>query len=348
MKRKSLILVTIGLTSLLCFGCGNSTSTNESTPEVSEETPEEAQNQEEVEPTEESEEVDTEETVETKEEAKAPVETEIVYLLKDSVSYDPDGNINGEIHNEYNNEGEKIKSNMDGETITYSYEYNNDNVLIKEEALKEDGSIYYTKEFDNDGNEVRRYSCQYLDNYSEYKYVYENGIKTKGSMIIYDENGEISTENNYVYDKFGNETSIEAKTYIEEEILTFIEENTYEYNSDNLPIKKTSASGDTGTVTSIEEFEYDSKGNVLKDKTTVYDLDGNIDYTYSTEYEYDDQNNIIKEAMYDNDELSYYSETEITYDENKNVIGEVYKDQDGNVLSTNEKTYIEMEIPKTK
>lgn len=314
------MIVTIGLTGLLCFGCGNNASTNESTPAVSNDTPEETDNQEEVEPTEESEEVDTEKVVDTEEEAETPVETEKVYLLKDRISYDSDGNITMEIHNEYNDAGEKIKSIIDGETITYSYEYNNDNILIKEEALKEDGSIYYTIEYDNDGNEIRHYSCVYTGNYIEDNYTYKSGVKSTCTTILYDENGDISAEYNYVYDEFGNETSEEIKMCFDEEIgtISYIEKYSYEYNSDNLPIKKTKESNaDTDMGESIEEFEYNSNGNVIKEKVTSYNSDGTIDYTSLKEYEYDNQNNMIKDVYHVDDELSYHVETEIIYDENR-------------------------------
>ena len=96
------------------------------------------------------------------------------------------------------------------------------------------------------------------------------------ALYAYDSNGQLSSQINF--DIFGNVTKEDYWTY------------EYEYNASNDVIKKTKYSNSTGMVEDIETYEYDEKGNLVKDTLE------NITWSYTdvSIYEYDANGNLMK------------------------------------------------------
>lgn len=110
--------------------------------------------------------------------------------------------------------------------------------------------------------------------------------------------------------------------------------------------------GESITTTDVEEYEYDAKGNRVKEIIrydgrdtdwiieSTYDDEGNIlsykeydgDILYFREYEYDSDKKLTKETLHsidENENDSITSSTEYTYDSDKNLIEETRYSDDG-------------------
>ena len=116
------------------------------------------------------------------------------------------------------------------------------------------------------------------------------------------------------------------------------------YDEHNFPLQITFTNGDENY---IYDYDYDDKGNLLKEIYTDYDGSKSItDYTYDTngncikevytysdgdkyiyDYTYDTNGNLIKEVYTRDDGAKEVSD--YTYDTNGNLIKEIYTDYDG-------------------
>lgn len=305
MKRKSLILaVAIDLVSALCYGCGSTTP------------------------------------------AKG---TETVYLLSQRTLYDTDGNITGSEKFTYDDSGRKLSLTIVNEdetkNITYEYEFFDEGTLKKETALYEDNSIYSELEYDEDGNEIYNYSSSLgIEN----KYTFENGRKKTGSKTsFFDADKQtVRFTYNYVYNEFGNIIQEESIYYDDSgsEIYSNFLEYTYEYNNDNLPVKKSSDYTDT-----VVTYDYDSRGNQILELSEVYDTDGRIIDSWKGTNTYDEHNNLTNEmGLNADDTIGYYIDYENTYDNAANIIECITTDENGNMISHYKAEYISIELPKTE
>lgn len=347
MKRKSLIMVVIiGLASMLCWGCGNTTSTDENTPTVSEESTDDAETQEAVEPTETEVEEEQNSEIEAEEEERL---LETVYLIKKGTFYDLEGNITSEHEYEYNEEtGELVKhtiTNEDGvKVLTFEREYYDDGVLKKESSLNEDGSIYISYEYNPDGTEARYVNNDYEN---EHVYTYENGVLTSELRTSINDDGEESTDS-ITYNEFGDIIREEDAYNVADIEFTMIYDYKYEYDSNNRKIKSIETSpNDSGYHET--EYSYDDAGNTIKEIWSSYGNENDLIFSYTYIYEYDQFNNEIKREGYDQDNnLIFFTESEYMYDENSNIIKTVYTDENGEITSSYEAKYIELELPKSE
>jgi hypothetical protein len=131
-----------------------------------------------------------------------------------------------------------------------------------------------------------------------------------------------SSTSEYFYDNNGNMIK-RTKDGVD------VDEITYEYNSENLPIRSESSNF-------ITEYTYDEDNNVIKIITTKdgiiysetnfeYENNSIVKSTHNTDdtiqvslFEYDENSNLIKVDYYENNELISY--TESIYDDNDNTI----------------------------
>ena len=154
---------------------------------------------------------------------------------------------------------EKMVANFDsdmnetGYSLTL-YEYNSDGNYKKIESYNSDGIQTSTQEYSYDSNK-RLISI---------RFVYYNP--------------ESSSENTFTYDSKGN--------LIEEQRSS--NKFVYTYDSNNRKISEKQYND--GVLSYINEYAYDSNGNMKKE--TCYDADGNLLLTITNEY--DSYNNLIK------------------------------------------------------
>lgn len=171
-------------------------------------------------------------------------------------------------------------SYSDGE-ITSKSEYK------AEFRYDENGTLIYRDTFDEDGNLISNYE----------RFAIIDSDEEKGISTNYDINGNVTSINEYYYDKDSNET-----------LHIRYDEN--------------------GDVLYKYGYEYDKNGNATK--LTI--SDGNIERSNKYEYKYDKDGNVTTKFQYDSSgELEYKIEYE--YDENGNCIKQVYYNEDGNLDS---------------
>lgn len=371
-KKKLTLIITTAIISVFFSGCGDTTSTNENEIIVIEENSDIANAEGSIEAIEQEEGEKQNNIQEDGAEDDTSIETLNTYMLSKQFYYDADGVLVSTMEYKYDDKGnelEIITSNSDGSTehTTSEYEYYNNGKLKKEVGFNNDGSIIFSCEYDDNGNVLNMIINLYGSQQTEYEYD-ENGKKTKGKVTLYSEDNSISSVTEYEYDVYGNEVKEIYILYNDDdsELYAYESEYYYEYNDDNLPLKKSCDYADN-TGRSICEYEYDTNGNKVKETDNSYDADGSIIsssiceydadgniirevfdlFTVSIyEYSYDDYGNETKCVHYEDGNIDFYKETEYTYDSNNNVIKAVQYNEDGSVNSSYEREYIEMQIPK--
>ena len=148
--------------------------------------------------------------------------------------YLPDGTHTTRTTYLYKNNRLAEHNNYDAQGVLYgigSYEYNDDNKLIKLMDKTTDGRINWTKSYQYDSN--------------------GNLIETNRSKI----KNIIETEEKFSYDEKGN--VIESNYFKSKE---FISKNVYKYNEDNDIVELTYGKGNIYTY----KYKYDFKGNWIK------------------------------------------------------------------------------------
>jgi len=217
--------------------------------------------------------------------------------------YDGDGNVTDSILYEYDENGNnnKMVTYRQEDVTTELYTYNNDGHIKTSSWSRLPVDEPSSKEFfyDEKGNEIE---IKYLeDGKYEYSTIFE---------IEYDKNGNVISEKKY--DKFQGGRDIETDHFIKAK-----------YDKKGNMVERRYC-GEGNTVYSIEEFEYDSNGNVLK-KIENSGIGKKIEI-----YEYNEYGELIKSLIYrGNDVLK--STITCKYEKYGNQIYKMEKEEDGYV-----------------
>lgn len=197
----------------------------------------------------------------------------------------------------------------DGSVKAVEYEvYDDHNNRIA--LIGGDYAYYYTYEYDKDGNITKKYDG--LANASE-EYEYKNGLAVKRHYTGRD--GQTLDET-YEYDEHG--TKIKTTHYIAALDDTSVNETKPEYDNQGRLVRETYHNSD-GSVFSVDEYEYNDKGEIVKETSTgdgsktekeyVRDERGNVlselykviapgSEETRTEYEYNSDNKKISEKKF--------------------------------------------------
>jgi hypothetical protein len=173
------------------------------------------------------------------------------------------GNTDYKINLEYDNAGNKIKSNhYDSENILksfYKMSYDSFGKLIEEDRYEPDGQLLWKDKYiyDSNGN-MTEHSSYHSNGDLKYKYLYEYDNKgNKTSIIRFNTKKEIELKEVYLYDKKNN---------LLKEMIN--------YNSD-------------GKISYSNIYFYNDKNDVIKIESVMDD---------KFEYKYDKQNNWIEKV----------------------------------------------------
>ena len=209
---------------------------------------------------------------------------------------------------EYDEFGNVIKEDSNISTIIY--EYDNNNILVKESAYDENNQLM--NEYEYNENETRRkyvtYEAGEIRSFYEYN---EHGDEIKYYRVGTDEIVERNYNNEY--DTNGNLIKV----------------------TETMTIKNIST-GEIAKEESITEYEFDNHNLLIK---SAFD-NGSIIYTN----EYDSNGNMI-ESICVNNEITTREVYE--YDNNDNLIKYIAYDENGNIASQTEWEYIALELAKT-
>lgn len=242
-------------------------------------------------------------------------------------SYDEDDKLDMKHIFTYDEKGNTLEEIMD-RYITYKDEYINtkhlyfydeygkkaaiesyENGILKGKTIlkndeKNTTEILYNKE----GDIIRKTEKVFDEN----KKLITRNVQDRGKLIFveqnsYDEKGNLSE--NLIDNRKTERKKREIKRYndldqVVEHSIYFKDNHTIEY------------------IFSQSFFEYDEKGNVIKNQKISYEEDGSIDYTNTYIYKYDEQNNVVEECEY-NKEGEIYCKITYEYDERGNEIKKI-------------------------
>lgn len=269
------------------------------------------------------------------------------WKLLDEYEYDQSGNLlkqvrynpSSELYDkeywyeyEYDELGRKIEEEYYSYSITkfdynswrYSYEYDDDNNLIKNAELNGDGIVdkWWEYEYDASGNKIREVLYQNKEKEVSREWLREYTYDTCGNLreyVAYLSDGSIYSRdvNEYEYDDHGNRTKYLGH-HQDGSIYTWHE---YEYDgSGNLT--RDISYGTNGSVMLWEQYTYGSFGILTKEKMYPDKRTGE-----RTEYEYDSSGNLRKKTDYHPQSYDYEGGwDEYTYDAAGNLIKAAYWD----------------------
>ncbi|MFJ1410249.1 hypothetical protein [Capnocytophaga canimorsus] len=178
----------------------------------------------------------------------------------------------------YDNKNRLVKlEKRNDEGIIYeknTYKYNAKGKVIKELTYNSDNKIIKSiiKEY-HFNNQLKKQKYT-LENNRKWIYTYDNGGKV---MEVFEQNDNKMSKKFYSYNDFGKELKIEK----------------FDQNKKRIE---------------LETFEYDSKGNMIKN-TSVY----NDNYNKVKTYQYDESGNCLQTKIYVNGQLTHIIEIELTY-----------------------------------
>lgn len=234
---------------------------------------------------------------------------------------------------EYDNRGNVSKRTryLKDDSFYDVFEYTSDsfgnNTLIlhysKEgELIKREENVY-----DDHGNHV---SGTEISNTMHYEYdEWERKIK----VTSYNKDGSLRYYTDYYYDDAGNVAGYDSYDADDNRQSYAV----YQYDSENRLIRSTE---DYRRDTTVVEYTYDSKGNMIKD-VTYHDGVRNTTFTY----EYDDAGNKVGMFIYSmRDELLYWHEYE--YDSFGNLSSHREYSGDGKFVQGQDYEYAEITIEK--
>lgn len=155
-----------------------------------------------------------------------------------------------------------------------TYKYNAKGKVIKELTYNSDNKIIKSiiKEY-HFNNQLKKQEYT-LENNRKWIYTYDNSGKV---MEVFEQNDNKISKKLYSYNDFGKELKIEK----------------FDQNKKRIE---------------LETFEYDSKGNMIKN-TSVY----NDNYNKVKTYQYDESGNCLQAKIYVNGQLTHIIEIELTY-----------------------------------
>ena len=186
-----------------------------------------------------------------------------------------------------------------------SFGYNKNQDLVKIYEVGSDGNQNTSTVFNYDNGKRTEELVYDYTNQLEYKLVFTYKDGKKAEEARYDHNNEIVEKTFYTYDTKGN--LVEEKKYEGEELLDKL---VYAYDSKGRKTLYERYEGD-GTLGFKSTYEYDEKGNLIKEQyyTTPDTPDFSTGYTYT----YDEKGNWITKIEFEDDEAISINEREITY-----------------------------------
>ncbi len=229
-------------------------------------------------------------------------------VLKESITYNPDGSVYQQVKVEQNEDGLPVKATIEGERAgTIAYTYKGKYAITSLDHVKADGDREYY-EFNKSGDNLIKDS-------------YKEGVQDSTSEYQYDEGGRLIGKiyrepNNAKADKdIAYEYKLDDQGRIIEE-LEFVDGKEYfvkEIEYDDQGREKRYSGAYIGREPYIRESEYDDAGNLKK----TMEYTGDVEDAY-TEYSYDDNGNLLKSITMANGVEDAFEE--YIYDEHGNVV----------------------------
>lgn len=229
---------------------------------------------------------------------------ETIYVVEKKESYKDEERIEYWLY-EYNEIGNKLEekhyflNNLD---ISFKYEYDAENKLIKETSYLSSGTIntYILYEYDAENNLIKKTANKddgSMNSLRIYEYDDNNNLLKEEA---YDKNNKISYIYTYEYNDENN--LIKSILYDPDNVVLY--SNKYEYDDENNLIKKIF---DKGKYLEGEYYiyKYDIEGNKIKSE--YYYSNGELKESYT--YEYDENNNLIKDTFSKKSGQSIYCNT---------------------------------------
>lgn len=159
--------------------------------------------------------------------------------------------------------------------VEYTVYDEHDNMIA---LISGNSADYYTYEYDKDGNITKRYDSS-ANTFNEFEY--KDGLVVK--MRYTGRDGKTSDEN-YEYDEHG--TVIKTTHYVAVLDDTTVNETKPEYDAQGRLVRKTDYYSD-GSVFSVDEYEYNDKGEIVKETST------GDSFKYVKEYVRDERGNVL-------------------------------------------------------
>lgn len=159
--------------------------------------------------------------------------------------------------------------------VEYTVYDEHDNMIA---LIGGDSANYYTYEYDKDGNITKKYDG--LRDATE-EYEYKDGLAVKRHYTDCD--GQTS-DTAYEYDKHG--TLIKTTEYAVAFDYTTVNETKPEYDAQGRLVRETDYSSN-GSVFSVDEYEYNDKGEIVKETST------GDRFKYVKEYVHDERGNVL-------------------------------------------------------
>lgn len=171
--------------------------------------------------------------------------------------------------------------NTDGSVMSVYYTVydDHDNMI----AIIDERKYYYAYEYDKNGNIVKKYES-ITNSVTEYEYN-EDGLAVK---MRYTNNDGGTLDEFYEYDEHG--TLIKTTHYVEVLEDTTVTSVKPEYDAHGLLVRKTDI-GSNGSAYSTDEYEYNDKGEVIRE--TNYSADTKTERVYT----YDERGNTLSENI---------------------------------------------------
>ncbi len=228
------------------------------------------------------------------------------------VTYNGDESIYDKYEYQYNSDEKIIKQlyyNVNGKLIPPSkFSYNNsNNNLIEREDFILGGQLYkfHSYKYDNQNNLIE-YRLEYLKNSedskgnddiytkSDYRMTYKYDKKNNKEEIKRFGFGVYTSKDSKSKYKYDNNHNLIEQQYFDPKTDAPLSKEIFEYNTDNLVIKKTTYYNDV--IRSQEMNKYDNYGNI----TEVLKNEDGEQQTIQYKYLYDDHHNWIKQQKTEN------------------------------------------------
>lgn len=229
--------------------------------------------------------------------------------MKSIFIYDEKGNILEQIADTYRRGHTQKKSlhTYDEEGKKIAIEIYENGILVSKTTLKNDEKNSTEIDYDEDGNITRKIEKLFDEN----KNIITRKVYERGKLIIIEENS---------YDENGNlcekiVDNLKTKVQIRE---------IKRYNDFNKVVEYSRRFTGNSNLYFKLIFEYDEKGNLIKEYKISDEEEGSVSYSDIHTYKYDGQNNVLEECEYD-EEGEIYRKITYEYDERGNEIKKIKK-----------------------